>query len=111
MTLNAYQDAALRTAKKDISEKEQLIEALMGLNGEAGESIDILKKYLFQGHGLDKEHLAKELGDVLWYLAVSAKAIGYSLDDIARMNIEKLAARYPIGFDAERSICRDSKDI
>ena len=111
MTLNTYQDAALRTAKKDISEKEQLIEALMGLNGEAGESIDIFKKYLFQGHGLDKEHLAKELGDVLWYLAVSAKAIGYSLDDIARMNIEKLAARYPIGFDAERSICRDSQDI
>lgn len=111
MTLNAYQDAALRTAKKDISEKEQLIEALMGLNGEAGESIDILKKYLFQGHRLDKEHLAKELGDVLWYLAVSAKSIGYSMDDIARMNIEKLAARYPIGFDAERSICRDSQDI
>ena len=111
MTLNAYQDAALRTAKKDISEKEQLIEALMGLNGEAGESIDILKKYLFQGFGLDKVHLAKVLGAVVWYLAVSAKSIGYSLDDIARMNIEKLAARYPIGFDAERSICRDSQDI
>lgn len=111
MTLNAYQTAALRTAKRDDPEKERLIEALMGLNGEAGEAIDILKKFLFQGHSLNREHMAKELGDVLWYLAVSADAIGYSLDEIAGMNVEKLMARYPDGFEAERSRGRDPKDI
>ena len=68
--------------------------------------IDILKKYLFQGHELDKEHLAEELGDVAWYLSVAADALGYSLQEIFKMNIEKLRERYPDGFEEERSINR-----
>ena len=111
MEVNEYQELAMTTLNPKLSKRDVLINSVMGLCGESGEAIDIVKKWMAQGHDLDKEHLAKELGDVLWYLAVSAKAIGYSLDDIARMNIEKLAARYPIGFDAERSICRDSQDI
>ena len=83
----------------------------MGLCGEAGEAIDILKKFLFQGHELDKKHLAKELGDVAWYLAVSADALGFYLEDIFQMNIDKLKARYPDGFDADRSINRAEDDI
>lgn len=85
--------------------------ALWGLNGEAGECIDILKKHLFQGHDLDREHMAKELGDVAWYLAVSADAIGYDLETIFQMNIDKLRARYPDGFDAEHSLHRNANDI
>ena len=85
----------------------RILNGLMGLNGEAGECIDILKKYLFQGHELDKEHLAEELGDVAWYLAVTADALGYSLQEIFKMNIEKLRKRYPDGFEEERSINRD----
>lgn len=84
-----------------------LINGLMGLNGEAGECIEILKKHLFQGHELDKEHLAEELGDVLWYIAVSARAIGYDLSDIVKMNVVKLINRYPNGFEAERSVNRN----
>ena len=83
----------------------------MGLNGEAGEAIDILKKHLFQGHELDSEHMAKELGDVAWYLAVSANAIGYDLETVMQMNVEKLKARYPDGFDAEHSLHRNKGDI
>ena len=89
---------------------DRLIDGLMGLNGEAGEAIDIVKKYLFHGHELDKIHLAKELGDVAWYLAVTADVIGYSLEDILKMNIDKLRKRYPEGFDPERSINRKQDD-
>lgn len=76
-----------------------------------GECIDILKKHLYQGHAFDSEHMAKELGDVAWYLAISAEAIGYDLETIFQMNIDKLRARYPNGFDAEHSLHRRANDI
>lgn len=111
MTPNAYQQAALRTAPRDLLPNRLLLNGLMGLNGEAGEAIDILKKHLFQGHELDTAHMAKELGDVAWYLAVSANAIGYDLETIMQMNVDKLKARYPDGFDAEHSLHRNKDDI
>ena len=74
-------------------------------------SSDIFKKFFFQGHDFDREHLAKELGDVAWYLAVSADALDYSLEDIFKMNVEKLRARYPDGFDPELSKNREPGDI
>ena len=113
MTPNEYQEACLRTEPTDakISGTTRIENGLMGLCGEAGEAMDILKKFLFQGHSLDKEHLAKELGDVAWYLAVSADALGYGLEDIFKMNIDKLKARYPDGFDADCSINRAKDDI
>lgn len=95
----------------DLTDSQQLQNGLMGLNGESGECIDILKKYLFQGHDLDKAHIAKELGDVAWYLAVSAQALGFDLETILQMNVEKLKARYPHGFDAGHSQHRSSGDI
>ena len=113
MTTNGYQQACLRTEPIDakISGTTRIENGLMGLCGEAGEAMDILKKFLFQGHSLDKKHLAKELGDVAWYLAVSADALGYGLEDIFQMNIDKLKARYPDGFDADRSINRAEDDV
>lgn len=103
MTINEYQKAAYRTANQSLTDSQQLQNGLMGLNGESGECIDILKKHLFQGHDLDKYHIAKELGDVAWYLAVSAQALGFDLETILQMNVEKLKARYPYGFDAGHS--------
>ncbi len=111
MTVNEYQEAALRTANKDLSQTEMLIDGCMGLCGESGECIDIMKKMLFQGHDLDRDHLAKELGDVAWYLALTAKGLGCSLEMIFQMNIDKLKARYPDGFEVNRSICRMADDI
>ena len=113
---NDYQKACLRTesAAPDISSKTnqyaRILQGLMGLNGESGECIDILKKVLFQGHDLDKERLASELGDVAWYLAVSADAIGYDLETIFKKNIEKLYKRYPNGFEADKSVHRSEGD-
>lgn len=111
MTINEYQKEALRTAPNDRFPDELLLNGLMGLNGEAGECIDIFKKFLFQGHKFDPEHIAKELGDVAWYLAVSAHAIGYDLETILQMNIDKLRYRYPDGFDIDRSLHRNKNDI
>ena len=111
MTINEYQKAAYRTANQSLTDSQQLQNGLMGLNGESGECIDILKKHLFQGHDLDKYHIAKELGDVAWYLAVSAQALGFDLETILQMNVEKLKARYPHGSDAGHSQHRSSGDI
>ena len=112
LTINEYQELALRTESHDYTcDNPRLLQGLMGLNGEAGEALDILKKHLFHGHWLDRVHLAKELGDVAWYLAISADALGYKLEDIFQMNIDKLAKRYPDGFETERSLHRAKGDI
>lgn len=110
LTANEYQGEALRTAGEHVG-NSLLVNGVMGLNGEAGECIDIVKKHLFQGHELDKEKLAKELGDVAWYLAVTAHAIGYTLEDVMRGNMKKLRARYPEGFDPEKSLHRKEGDV
>ena len=99
----------MTTLNPALSPKDVLINGVMGLCGESGESIDLVKKHLAQGHELDKEKLAKELGDIAWYLAETATAMGYSLEDILQMNIDKLRARYPDGFAVERSVNRDEK--
>lgn len=108
-TGSIYQKEAMRTANG--MHGDLLQNGVMGLCGEAGECVDLVKKHLFQGHELDKEHLAKELGDVAWYLAVTAKAIGYDLNTILQMNVKKLRDRYPDGFDEERSKYRKKGDI
>jgi len=107
MTINEYQKLAMRTLNPELSQKDVLINGVMGLCGESGEAIDIVKKWLALGHDLDRERLAKELGDIAWYLAETAYALDIPLEDILKANIEKLAKRYPEGFAAERSIFRE----
>lgn len=108
---NDYQKEALRTASGMNQQYPMVLNGVLGLAGESGECVDMLKKHLFQGHPLDKEHMAKELGDVAWYLAVTAHAIGYKLEDVLQMNVDKLRARYPRGFDPEQSLHRKEGDI
>lgn len=102
LTMAQYQMAALRTAHNDQSSQELAIRAL-GLAGESGEVVELVKKYLGHGHDFDRAKLGKELGDVLWYVATLADACGLDLEDIARQNIEKLKQRYPDGFSSEAS--------
>ena len=109
MTINEYQKLAMTTLNPELSQKDVLINGVMGLCGESGEAIDIVKKWLAQGHELDREKLAKELGDICWYLAETATALDLSLEDIMAANIEKLKRRYPDGFDSQRSIHREDK--
>ena len=110
MTINEYQQRAMATLNPKLTEQDVLINSVMGLCGESGEAIDIVKKWLAQGHPLDREHLAGELGDVAWYLAEAATALGMPLEDILRANLEKLERRYPDGFSTDRSVGREADD-
>lgn len=106
MTVNEYQKLAMVTLNPALCKKDVLINGVMGLCGEAGEAIDIVKKHLAQGHELDREGLVKELGDIAWYLAETAHALDVDLETVLERNIEKLKKRYPEGFDAGKSIHR-----
>ena len=111
MNANEYQELAMTTLNPALSKKEVLINSVMGLCGESGEAIDIVKKWMAQGHELDKAHLAKELGDSAWYLAEAATALDMQLEDILQANIEKLKQRYPEGFETKRSVVRLKGDL
>ena len=110
MRMNEYQKLARRTSNTngpELASYDKLINGVMGLCGEAGECIDVVKKMMFQQHELDTDKLIEELGDVLWYCAELASGLGISLEDVALINVEKLKKRYPEGFDAERSRNRE----
>ena len=106
MEINEYEKLAMTTLNKDIKNDDILINSAMGLCGESGEVIDLIKKHLFQGHELNKDDLIKELGDVAWYLAEAAYALDVPLEEICAKNIEKLKKRFPQGFEANKSINR-----
>jgi len=107
MDMNEYQKLANRTSRKDISPDEHLLNAMLGLAGEAGECCDLVKKSRFQDGRRIEEMLIDEAGDVLWYVAELASALGVTLNGIAQHNIRKLQERYPEGFDPERSLHRE----
>lgn len=126
LTLNEYMNLALRTANPDQTFDDQLMNGALGLAGEAGEVADAMapvlvalllngkagkvadaiKKYRFQGHELKHSELLKEAGDCLWYVALLAKALNVTLEDIARANIKKLDERYGGKFSVEKSVNR-----
>lgn len=106
MTINEYQKLAMTTLNPALDKKDVLINGVMGLCGESGEVIDIVKKHLAQGHELDRDKLIKELGDVAWYLAETATALDVDLEEVLAGNIAKLKVRYPEGFSTEKSINR-----
>lgn len=109
---DAYQQNVLKYAPDHHDYLLNVIYAAMGMCGEAGEASELVKKYAYHGHTIDTEHLARELGDVLWYVSYMAYLFGYPLGKIMAMNQEKLAKRYPDGkFDAEKSRNREEGDI
>ena len=109
---DVYQLDVLKYAPDHHDALLNVIYAAMGMCGEAGEASELVKKYAYHGHTIDSEHLARELGDVLWYVSYMAHLFGYPLGKIMAMNQEKLAKRYPDGkFDVERSRNREEGDI
>jgi NTP pyrophosphatase (non-canonical NTP hydrolase) len=118
MKLNEYQEKAAEysdfgpeTHQKQPESVSHLAMVGLGITGEAGEVSDYIKKVLFHGHPMDKTKLRKELGDALWYVQEGARAGGMTLEEIARENLDKLAARYPNGrFDPSHSQNRKPED-
>lgn len=91
-----------------------LLTASVGLASESGEFSEIVKKIVFQGKEYNDDvryHMLRELGDICWYLANAANALGADLEEIVKMNVEKLEARYPNGFEVARSENRAKGDI
>ena len=124
MTGNAYQRHAMRTNDEmstarlelsiDMNSKYDMggiVMATMGLSGEVGELNDMIKKWIFHKSDMDITHAKKELGDILWYVACMAESFGWSLDEIMKMNIDKLKARYPKGFDIDRANHKEKYDV
>ncbi len=95
MKVNEYQAAALTTAV--YPEDKRIIYPALGMCGEAGEVADKVKKVIrdnAQNFTADKKlEIAKEIGDVLWYCAVLSHDIGFTLEEVAQMNIDKLQSR------------------
>jgi NTP pyrophosphatase (non-canonical NTP hydrolase) len=100
--LDAYQDAAGRTINTALDDEQRLLDATAGLAEEAGEVLAHVRKHVMQGRPLDRDALAKELGDALWCLAIAARCVDMPLSEIATRNLEKLRARHPDGFDGTR---------
>lgn len=110
MTGNEYQRLAARTMDFNWTNSQQTRHALHGMVGEIGEIHSIYQK-AYQGHPVDPEHLQKEVGDLLWFVAEYCTASGWTLEEVMQANIDKLQARYPDGFEAERSLHRVKGDV
>jgi NTP pyrophosphatase (non-canonical NTP hydrolase) len=106
LSQQTYMEEVLRTYAGQDTSKDKLTLGALGLAGESGEVVDMVKKWLFQGHELDCLDLLDEMGDVLWYIALMCSAFGWTLDDAIRANVDKLHMRYPDGFTSERSVNR-----
>ncbi len=111
MNFYEYQKKAMRTAKMDLSDNEQLVNAALGVSGEAGEFAGEVKKWMYQGHDFEKTKLISEIGDVIWYCALACLAMGIDLEDVAQFNLDKLAIRYPEAFSPNNSIERVDESL
>lgn len=96
---------------KETSDIGGVLNACLGLSGEVGEFNDMIKKWIFHEKDLDMAHLKKELGDVMWYVAMMCESFGWDLDDILQMNVDKLKARFPEGFDTNLANNRKKDDV
>lgn len=110
MNEDLYQMQASRTINNDLTKDEKILHALHGMVGEIGEIHSLYQK-VYQGHELDENHLQKEVGDLLWFIAEFCTANGWWMTDIMQMNIDKLIARFPDGFSSDKSLNRKDGDI
>ena len=107
MTGSEYQELAMRTINPKLTHREQLMNSCLGLSGEVGEYNDLVKKAAFQGHPVIYGNIKKELGDILWYVALACYAWDFDMDEVMQKNIDKLKQRYPDGFKEADSLFRE----
>lgn len=112
--MSTYQDDALRTLSTQFHISDEadgvtadLLHGAIGLATEAGEMLDAIKRALFYGAELDRTNLVEELGDLEWYMAVLRSALEVTQEEVQRINIDKLRARYPEKFSTEHALQRD----
>lgn len=110
MTGNEYQVLAARTINKDLNRDQQILHSLHGMVGEIGEIHSLYQK-VYQGHAMDKTHLKKEVGDLLWFIAEFCESNGFGMEEVMTLNIEKLKARFPDGFEVDKSLNRKEGDV
>ncbi len=106
MTHDEFARDVIRTINRTLTKDQQILCATMGIAGEAGELLDYMKKYFFQGHAYDREKIIDELGDILFYLTYLSETLCIGIDDVMEYNVAKRAKRYPNGFEVERSVNR-----
>ena len=110
MNFNNFQKDCERTANTDLTRSEASMNWALGIAGEAGEYCEIIKKSEFHGKTLNKDHAKKELGDILYYVAMAASNLNINLEEVAQANVDKLRARYPDGFEEGGGIRRHNND-
>lgn len=110
MTGNEYQALAARTINTELEQVEREFHALHGMVGEIGEIHSLYQK-TYQGHTIDSTHMKKEVGDLMWFVAEFCASWGWTLEEVMELNIEKLRARFPDGFETERSLHREEGDV
>jgi NTP pyrophosphatase (non-canonical NTP hydrolase) len=103
MTLDDFQQAAIRTINPALTERDRLIDASAGLAEEAAEVLGLIRKRTLQGRDISTDRLTEELGDALWCLAITAHSLGIPLSQIAASNQAKLRRRYPEAFSVPPS--------
>lgn len=96
MEFDDYQKAAKRTL---YGNEQVLTNCALGLAGETGQVVDLVKNYTFRGKNLDRQELIHEMGDVLWYLSQVAEWANIPFDEVAQTNIKELNKRYPHGYE------------
>lgn len=109
ITASDYQQISRNTRNEDLDFEDQIINATLGIAGEAGEVSDTIKKDIYHGHIRNDIETAEELGDLLFYIAWMADVLGYDLGSIMQQNVNKLQGkegRYEDGFSKEASISR-----
>lgn len=114
MNFNEYQVEGAKTAKQHTSldiHAAGLSDFALGLTGEAGEVADLVKHQVFHKEHIELVEYAKELGDVLWYVAQLSNLLGIPLQVIAELNAAKLNARYKDGYSAEASANRHNTEF
>ena len=126
LTGDEYIKLANRTSDPDINNKifdwmreciandiepGHLMYGCLGLSGEVGEFVDLIKKSIFHKTPFNEVHAKRELGDICWYIQEICNAFGWSLNEIFEMNLEKTNNRYPNGFNVDDANNRNGEDI
>lgn len=106
MNGSEYQKHVMRTANKNLTKYEALNNCCLGMAGEVGEFIELIKKFKYHGKSLDLDKAKKELGDCIFYLVWAMDCLGLTMEEVLLANVQKLQKRYPEGFSTTASLNR-----